>query len=461
MAETNSTILGQIALVGSNDYQQRVPEATATDFATTLKFLFEPMNRKYYNEFVNGLVNLIGTQLVRNRIWENPLTPFKGEKLPFGQTIEEIVPAWIRAHAYKDDVADLLEVNKPELQAFYHSVNRQDKYPISINRMELQQAAMQEYGLNKIVNAIMNVPINSDNYDEYNLMMQLFAYFEDNYGFFKHHMDTAPTDDATGKAFLTALRSYATKLAFPSSQYSVIGSRFGIPVFADQSELILIVDADTDAAVDVNTLASVFQLDKADIKYRKVVVPDIPVDGAFAILTTSDFFVVHDYVYENDSFYNSSTLTTNFYLHHWEVVSASPAVPAVLFTTDTATSLTTVTQSVTGVNITAGDEPVVPGGEVTLTVSLTGTITDNEVGAEVKPDAVTWEVSAATAATEGEPIQLNSRTYVDRHGVLHIQKSDLEAGNVLNVTGATVYVNPTGDTTHYTKNVTLTVVDPA
>ena len=171
--------------------------------------------------------------------------------------------------------------------------------------------------------------------------------------------------------------------------------------------------------------------------------------------------MVHDYVYENDSFYNPSTLTTNFYLHHWEVVSASPAVPAVLFTTDTATSLTTVTQSVTGVNITAGDEPVVPGGEVTLTVSLIGTITENEVGAEVKPDAVTWEVSAATAASEGDPIQLNSRTYVDRHGVLHIQKSGLEAGNVLNVTGTTVYVNPNGDTTHYTKTVTLTVVDPA
>lgn len=461
MAETNSTILGQIALVGSNDYQQRVPEATATDFASTLKFLFEPMNRRYYNEFVNGLVNLIGTQLVRNRIWENPLTPFKGEKLPFGQTVEEVVPAWIRAHAYKDDVDDLLKVHKPEMQAFYHTVNRQDKYPISINRLELQQAAMQEYGLNRIVSAIMNVPINSDNYDEFNIMMQLFSYFEDNFGFYKHHMDAAPTDDATGKQFLTALRAYATKLEFPSSQYSVIGARFGIPVFANQSELILIVDADTDASVDVNTLASVFQLDKADIKYRKVVVPEIPVDGAFAILTTSDFFVVHDYVYENESFYNPSTLTTNFYLHHWEVVSASPAVPAVLFTTDAATTLTTVTQSVTGVNITAGSEPVVPGGEVTLTVELTGTITENEAGAEVKPDAVTWEVAAATAASEGEPIQLNSRTYVDRHGVLHIQKSDLEAGNVLNVTGTTVYVNPTGDTTHYTKTVTLTVADPA
>lgn len=458
MAVNNSTILGQIWLNGSNDYQQRVPEATATDFRSTLEFLFKPMNRKYYNEFVTSLVQLIGSQLVHNRVWENPLTPFKGEKLLYGQTIEEIIPKWITAHAYKDDAATLLEVHRPEMATFFHSVNRKDMYPISINAAELQQAAMQEYGLNRIVASIMNVPINSDNYDEYNLMLQLIAYFDDQWGFFKHHMDAAPTDEATGKEFLTALRAYARKLAFPSSLYSVVGAKFGIPVFAKPKELVLLVTADVDASIDVNTLASVFNLDKADVAYRKIVVPELPVANAFALLTTEDFFVCNDYIYTNESFYNPSTLTTNHYLHHWEVVSASPAVPAILFTTDAGTTVTTVTQSVTDVNITTpGGTTVEPGGRLQLAVELTGTVTDNDEGVEVKPDAVVWSVSAATAASEGEPIQLNSRTYVDRFGVLHVQKSDLEAGNVLNVTGTTVYTNPSGKTTHYTKTVTVTV----
>lgn len=457
MAATNSTILGAIKLAGSNDYQQRVPDATATDFASTLKFIFDPMNRKYYNEFVNSLVQLIGTQKVHNKVWDNPLTPFKGEKLMYGQTIEEIIPKWITAHAYKDDVQTLLEVHKPDMAAFFHSVNRKDMYPISVNQAELQQAAMQEYGLNRIVNAIMNVPINSDNYDEYNLMMQLFAYYEDNWGFYKEHMTARPTDEETGKAFLASLRAYATKLQFPTSAYSPVGSEFGIPVFANPDELILIIDADADANVDVNTLASVFQLDKADIKYRKVVVPELPVPDAFAILTTSDFFVVHDYIYQTDSFYNPQNLTTNYYLHHWEVVSASPAVPAIMFTTATGTNIPTVTQTVSGVTITSDADTVEPGGTVQMTVKLTGTITDNEVGAVVSPDAVTWSVSGSTAATDGEPIQLNSRTRVDKYGILHVQKTDLEAGNVLNVVGTTVYVNPSGATTHYTGTKQITI----
>lgn len=457
MAATNSTILGAIKLAGSNDYQQRVPDATASDFASTLKFIFDPMNRKYYNEFVNTLVQLIGTQKVHNKVWDNPLTPFKGEKLMYGQTIEEIIPKWITAHAYKDDVQTLLEVHKPEMAAFFHSVNRQDMYPISVNQAELQQAAMQEYGLNRIVNAIMNVPINSDNYDEYNLMMQLFAYYEDNWGFYKESMAARPTDEESGKAFLASLRAYATKLAFPNSAYSPVGREFSIPVFARPDELILIIDADADANVDVNTLASVFQLDKADIKYRKVVVPELPVPDAFAILTTSDFFVVNDYIYQTDSFYNPQNLTTNYYLHHWEVVSCSPAVPAIMFTTATGTNIPTVTQSVSGVSITPATETAAAGDTVQLTATLTGSVTKNEYGVEVKPDAVLWKVAASSAASAGTPVQLNSRTRVDKYGILHIQKTGLEAGNVITVTGTTVYTNPSGNTTHYTGTSTITI----
>lgn len=448
MAVTNSTILGAVKLVGSNDYQQRVPDATATDFASTMRFLFNPMNRKYYNEFINTFVQLIGTQKVHNKLWENPFAPFKGEKLEYGQTIQEVVPKWIKAHAYKDDVDDLLEVHRPEFESFYHSVNRRDRYDISVNEPELQQAAMQEYGLNKIINSIMNVPINSDNYDEYLIMMQLFSYYEQNWGFFKHKLDAVPTDDTTGKAFLTALRGYANKLTYPSSQYSPVGAQFSIPTFAKREELVLIIDADTDASIDVNTLASVFNLDKADIKYRTVVVPEIPINDAFAILTTEDFFVVHDYVYQTDSFFNPSNLTTNYYLHHWEVVSCSPAVPAILFTTASETEHSAITVNATGVEITSDASEVAPGGTAKLTVDLTGEVTENDNGIDVRPDAVTWEVAGDN---------LNSRTYVDQYGTLHVQKSGIDDGDTITVTGTAVYVNPDGETSELKASKEFTV----
>lgn len=457
MSEKNTTIAGRVFLSGTNDFQQRVPNPTIEGIDATSKFLFDPMNRKYLNEFIDAFVNRIGTQIVHNKSWENPLAVFKQVASRYGQTIQESAIKWIRAHAYNVDDDTLLKVERPEAAVWYHSVNRRDRYDISIEEPDLRMAFADETGLNRLIDAIMTVPRNSDNYDEYICMVNLLAYYEANWGFFKHNTTAAPTDEASGKAFLKALRAYASKLQFPTSLYSPVSAKYGIPTFAKPSELVLFITADADASVDVDTLASVFQLDKAEAKYRKIVLPELPIAGAYALLTTDDFFVCQDYVYANESFYNPQTLSTKYMLHHWETVSASPFVPAILFTTEQGTTVGTVTQSVTGINITADPASVKPGGTTQLTVSLAGTVGANDEGIVLAPDAVTWNVSALTAATDGKPIQLSERTYVDRLGVLHVQAEDLEATNILNVTGTSSYVNPSAKPVAYTKTIQVTI----
>lgn len=460
MAVNNSTILAKLWLNGTNDYQQRVPDPTQSNVAQTMKCLFSPMNGNLYNQFIDGFINLIGQQRVHQSIWENPLTPFKGATLMYGSTIQESAPQWIRAHAYKDTAEDLLKLERPEFAVWYHSVNRFDKYPISVVRDEIEMAFRDEYGLNRLINSIMNTPINSDNYDEFLLMMNLFAEYEHRWGFFKHQLSAFPTDEATGKEFLTALRTYADVLKFPSTLYNA--APIDVPVFAKPSELILITTAAASASVDVNTLSSVFQLDKAEITYRKIVVPEIPIPNAVAILTTDAFFVVNDKLYETGSFYDPNTLATKYILHHWEVVSASPFVPAILFTTDAGTTVPVLTQTVTGLTLASAADTVEAGGEVQMTATLQGKLdpADQAGDIEVAPDAATWAVTATR--TSGEPatttaVDLNSRTYVDRFGVLHVQKSNIKAGDVITVEAASTYINPSGATTEYTATKNITV----
>lgn len=457
MAEKNTTIAGRVFLSGTNDFQQRVPNPTIEGIDATSKFLFNPMNRKYLNEFIDAFVNRIGTQIVHNKSWENPLAVFKQGASRYGQTIQESAIKWIKAHAYNVDDDTLLKVERPEAAVWYHSVNRRDRYDISIEEPDLRMAFADETGLNRLIDAIMTVPRNSDNYDEYICMVNLLGYYEANWGFFKHQTTAAPSDEATGKEFLKALRAYASKLQFPTSLYSPVSAEYGIPTFAKPSELVLFITADADASVDVDTLASVFQLDKAEAKYRKIVLPELPISGAYAMLTTDDFFVCQDYVYANESFYNPQTLSTKYMLHHWETVSASPFVPAILFTVEQGTAVGTVTQSVTGINITASHTSVKPGGTTPLTVTLVGTVGANDEGIVLAPEAVTWSVSALTAATDGEPIQLSERTYVDRLGVLHVQAEGLEATNILNVTGTSSYVNPSAKPVAHTKTIQVTI----
>lgn len=451
MAVTNNTIMAKAWLSATNDFQQRVPDPTVSGIKATMDALFQPMNAMYYNQFMDILVNRIGFTYVRQQAYKNPLSVFKGTKLSYGSTIQEIAPKWIKAHSYDDEAETLLKLHRPEAQVWYHSQNRKDQYAISVNVEELRTAFTEETGLNKLVASIMTTPQNADEYDEFTIMKQLIGEYEAKWGFYKHHLSAAPTDEATGKELLTALQTYGGKLQFPSSVYT--GTE--IPVFAKPEELVLLVTPETQASLNVNTLAALFNVDLAKVRYRTVIIDEFPIPNAVALLTTEDFFVCSDTLYNTTSFWNPQTLTTNYYLNHWGVYSVSPFVPAILFTTDAATTTPTITQTVSGITLEAEKDTMAAGESQQLTVKLTGTIKPETPDIFVAPDAATYTVVAKTS--EDAPVALNSRTRVDVYGVLHVQKTGLKAGDVLTVTATSAYTNPSGKTIGYTADKEITI----
>ena len=451
MAVNNSTILAKAWLAGTNDFQQRIPDPTVSGIKATMDALFQPMNAQYYNQFLDILVNRIGFTYVRQQSYKNPLAVFKGTKLTYGSTIQEIAPRWIKAHSYDDENETLLKLHRPEAEVWYHSQNRRDQYPISVNVDELRTAFTEETGLNKLVASIMTVPQNSDEYDEFQIMKQLIGEYETRWGFYREHLTSLPTDEATGKEFLTKLQTLGGKIQFPSARYS--GTT--IPVFAKPEELVLITTPEAQAGLNVNTLASLFNVELANVKYRVVLVDEFPIANAVALLTTEDFFVCSDTLYNTTSFWNPQTLTTNYYLNHWGVYSVSPFVPAILFTTDEATTTPTITQTVSGITLEAEKETMKAGASQQLTVKLQGTINPDTPDVYVAPDAATYTVVAKTS--EGEPVDLNSRTRVDVYGVLHVQRTGLKAGDVITVTATSAYTNPSGKTIGYTAEKEITI----
>lgn len=465
MAMKNSTILDKVWLAGTNDYQQNVPLASQQGIANTVSFLMDPAHMNWRNQFLDVLVNRVGFEYVHNRRFSNPLRFFKKPKLDYGNIVEEIAPAWIRGHSYEDDAQTLLKMHRPQLGVAFHSQNRRDIYPISINETELRSAFENDYGLNKLIASLMQTPYNSDEYDEMNIMLNLISLYETNYGFYKVQLAAAPTDEVSGKAFLTQARAMAGKLTIPSAAYNADLSEYGIPAIptfvSDADELILITDFETQASLDVNTLAGVFNVDFAEVKYRVKLVPEIPIPGAVAILTTTDFFQQYDTVYQNTSFWNAETLTTNYYLHHWGVYSVSPFVPAVLFTTSQATVMPTITQALTSINlVTNGD--IEPGGTVQLTLTANGTLTADPSTAtvpeniEIAPDTAAFSITLADS--EGVAKTINSRTYIDDYGVLHLQKSGVKAGDKITVGARSYYTNPNGETPELKTSLEIVVV---
>lgn len=458
MAVKNSDIMSTSWLSGTNSFQQRIPDPTISGLENTVRHLMDPMNTDIYNEWAHGLLNRIGMQIVDKKRFTNPLGVFKKPSMNYGKTVQAVAVKWAKAHAYKDDVEDLLKYERPEYVAAYVSANRFDKYKVSITRPEMRFALSQDgYGLNDLIDTAMGSIVNAEAYDEMNIMLQLFAMHNAQHGIYNHQLSAAPTDKATAQEMLAVIKAYVSKLQFPSALYNAQDIE-PIPTFATRDEFILLVDPDTMAALDVYALADLFNVSRAEAEARIVLVPEFPMPNTHAILTTRDAFICCDTERGMYSFFDPNTLTTHEYLHAQGVYGINPFVPMVRLSTDTATTHATITQSVTDVTVTAGSSTVEPGGTVALTVELDGTIS-NDTGDvySVEPDACEWTITALNAA-EDSAVELNSRTYVDRFGVLHVQKSELETGDTITVTGKALYTNPsTGVASTYEDDVTITV----
>ena len=470
MAVDNSTILAHAWLQGTNDYQQRIPDPTQHGVDATIDALLDPMNKQYFNQFIDVLIMRIGDTFVHQQTFRNPLRVFKKSLMRYGSTMQEIIPKWIRAHSYVDDAEDVFRMARPDVAQWFHSQNRRDRYDITINRDELRTAFTEEGGLNRLVSAILDVPMNSDEYDEYRIMLQLIAQYEQKWGFYKQQV-SAINSEATAKAFLKQLRTYAGKLQFPNTIYNN-GAIPDVPMFVKPSELVLFITPEVQASIDVDALAVLFNMEKAEVQQRTILIDEFPIPNVQALLTTEDFFMCRDTEYTTTSAYNPKTLGTNYFLHHWGIYSVSPFVPAILFTTAAGTSVPTYTQALTAISAAIADSTPHAGEETAITVTLTGTMVDGNSasvldglhGVELAPKSVLYDVAITRSTTTGtgesavtttEAIN-DPRTFVDEYGVLHLGK-DLEVGDVVTVTCTSTYVNPSGSTTAMTDDVTATI----
>lgn len=459
MAVDNATILDKVRLKGTDDYQQRIPSATQTGVANTMRYLFDPMNRQYLNDCVWSMVNRIGlTVMAQNEPFENPLAVFKKENLYWGSTVQEIAVKWIKAHGYKDDAETLLKMHRPEAAVWFYEMNRKDQYPISWTDDELRQAFVDDFGLNRFIAQIMETPRNSDNYDEMNIMLALIRHYEQDLGFYKVHLNAVPSDETTAKTLLKALRATAGRMQFPSTQYNALNVT-DIPAYANPQNMVLLIEPEYLASLDVDALSAVFQLDKADVPYRIIQVPTLGIPDAVALLVSTDWYQVRDTLYGTTQFQNPQTLSNTIYLNHWGIYGVSPFTPCALFTTDTGTSINVVTQNVTGLTLTPSLADVAPGDVLPLSPTLTATVKPTGTAIEVAPNSATYQLTADRTGSDAVPLNVN--TYVDDEARLHVQRDGLQNGDIIRVDALATYVNPNGTTETYAATGRYTVKIPA
>jgi hypothetical protein len=338
----NYDILNAIRGQSSTTYQDRIPDADKANIDDVIHNLLSWTPGM--NEFIHSLVNVIGLQIYKNvNTFENPLAKFKRGMLMTGDTIEEIMNGLLEAHRYSADSEylekEIFGTERPETQVNFHKINRMDYYKLTINEVSLRKAFTSLGGLDQFITNLMSTPQTSDQWDEFLVTTSLFSEWHKFGGFFNVKIDdigAAGSTVAQSQYALRRMRELGETLPFLSRRYNPAH----LPMAVRPDELELFITPEANAAIDVEALSAAFNIEKANFSSRKTVIPAeyIGIPGFQAMLTTREFFVVADSLLETRSAQNPVGLTTNYFLHHQQVISASRFAPAILFTSTEAST---------------------------------------------------------------------------------------------------------------------------
>lgn len=334
MATNYETLLNTIRSNASAEYQARVPEATRTNLQDVGGALLADVNLA--NEFTSALMNKVAFTVVHSKIFQNPLALLKKGAKPYGDSVEEIFVNYAKAEVYDPTGATLLERKLPDVKAIYHTMNRQDKYKVTVGLEQLQKAFRSYGDLGRFITTIINSLYNGDNLDEFILFKKLLTGAITG-GLMKVIEVADPNASAeNAKAFIKAVKTVSTNMTFASSEYNGYLTAQStdtkpITTFSGIDEQYIIMEASTYVSVGLDVLASIFHLEPAQFEQRVILVDTFPEANVRCVLIDKDFTQIYDDLYQLRQFENGEGLYTNYVLHHWQTISASCLVNAVAF----------------------------------------------------------------------------------------------------------------------------------
>lgn len=408
---TSVDILNAIRNSASTNYRDFVPMANNT--VESIRGIGEIIMQytPLQNEFLNALVNRIARVIITSKMYSNPLSMFKKGLIDFGETIEEIFVNIANPHQYdvEESESKVFAREIPDVRAAFHTLNYKKFYKQTIQNKDLNQAFLSWDGITDLISKIVNAMYTAANYDEFVTTKYMLA---------KAILDgrlTAITVDANdAKGAVTKIKGVSNSLTFMSNNYNVAG----VQTFTDKNDQYLLVNSQFDSEIDVEVLASAFNMSKAEFMGHRILIDgfgtldvarlnalfkDDPnytepsqdtltaLNAIPAVLVDKNFFMIFDNMYEFTENYNGQGLYWNYFYHTWKTFSMSPFANALVFV-PAVPSVTSVTVSPSAVTCKKGQS-------VHLSVSVA---TENYA-----PKTVSW-----TSDTDGVTVDINGRVTV-------------------------------------------------
>lgn len=403
---TNSSvdILNAIRNNASTNYKDYVPQATADSDSIREIGAVIMDYPALQNEFLSALVNRIGRVILTSKSYDNPWAMFKKGMLEFGESIEEVFVNIAKPFQFDPQVAEsnIFKREIPDVRSAFHVMNYQKFYKATISNDQLRQAFLSIDGITDLIAKIVDAMYTSSNYDEFQTMKYMLA---------KHILNglmnpvTIPDiKTANMNSIVSTIKGVSNKFTFLSSKNNLAG----VMNHTTKQEQYLLVNSQFDATMNVEVLASAFNMDRAEFDGHHVLVDsfgDLDIERLnilFAndptyttitkaelealnaipcVMVDSDWFMIFDNYQNFTEQYNGEGLYWNYWYHVWKTFSVSPFSNNAVFVAGTPT--------VNKITITPSEATVSAGGQLQLNVDVE---TSNYA-----PKSVIWSIETEDA----------------------------------------------------------------
>lgn len=345
------------------------------------------------NEYFQTLVDTIIDMRIRANDFENPLAQYKSGDLPlgFGQTEIYINPQTGRYFAVNPETSEdgnvyypgynyngnvtngsgtnanpatLTTINDgvgqanasvnrnehlmldkvPDVKQIFFRINYGRQYQRTYSADDLTKVATTWDSYASFIDGIIRDINSSLQIDEYRAMRDLFATAVDR-GIIPMYPLTALASESDSKTFLQYARQFHTDFQFPSEQFSswnVSNPSDTITTWSKSENISIMLTSQATAVVDVQALASAFNLEYANFIGKRQQVDYIDSDRKIKAIMFDDFAIhVTDVMDQTGHFYNiAGGGKLNIFRNKQAIMALNPFANMVAFTTNTFTAVT-------------------------------------------------------------------------------------------------------------------------
>ena len=346
MAIDNVTFVKALTTATSQEFKDRIGATTQANIKKIGETITTYPTLK--NEFVNVLTNQVSKQLFFNKVWENPYKMFNRGQLPYGKSIEsifiDIVKGKDRTRQTNTNnlASDLLSRQTPNVKVEYYTENFQQQYPTTLSDEELKGAFRTQNGLSEMTARILQAPLTGAEFDQFLMIKHALANLKTAQVKIGKTAYNGLTAKEKANLITTTVKAYVKKLKFLSNNYNAQG----VMTFSRPTDLYLFVPADISAFLDVEQLATAFNISKVELPTRVLDIdnfqkvntgndassnPYVEDTDALFYLIDKDAIQLYETLNESESFRNPQAKYTNIWFDRWGIMASCHFANAIKF----------------------------------------------------------------------------------------------------------------------------------